>query len=92
LLQSSLWPRRIGQSFALSRLAHLGGKTLGLVRNNGEPTDGFADAATSMVALSARRLVCAAMLLMRLLTSPISSTDVDRLATASVMALASSVA
>jgi len=48
--------------------------------------------AASIVALSASRLVCAAMLLIRSLTSPISSTDAERLSTASVIAFASPVA
>jgi hypothetical protein len=48
--------------------------------------------AASIVVLSASRLVCAAMLLMTSLTSPISSTDAERPLTASVIAFASLVA
>src|SRR4030095_8580277 len=65
---------------------------LHLLRHHGEPATCLPGAGGLDCRIQRRRFVCAAMLLMRSLTSPISSTDADRLWTASVMALASPVA
>ena len=73
-------------------LAGLGGKAFTSCATTAKPRPASPARAASMVALSASRFVCAAMLLMRSLTSPISSTDAERLSTASVMALASPLA
>ena len=75
----------------LGGLAGLWGKAFDLLGHH-KPRPASPARAASIVALRASRFVCAAMLLMRSLTSPISSTDAERLSTASVIAFASLVA